>query len=141
MSEPLAPASERTDRAGRVFLGITALLWLGLGLWLLISPEALFGFVGLRAADPSGLVEIRAFYGGLELSLGVILAVPALRGEQVRPAIFVATATLLGLGLGRVIGIILEPSTLGVHAPFAASEWGGATWGAALLLRRSRPEG
>lgn len=93
---------------GRGVLGLGALLYLTLGVWLLIWPEGL-GVVGLSAETPAARTELRATYGGLELGLFAFLAWCACGGrERLRVGLVGLGLSTLGFAFGRVIGIVWD---------------------------------
>ena len=56
-----------------VVLALCALGFFGFGLWLLVDPAGALGKIGIAALSPTGTVELRAFYGGMEIGLGLFL--------------------------------------------------------------------
>ena len=60
--------------AERIFLGLSALLWLLFGAGYFFAPETLGrqDYAGVVATTPTGSAEIRAMYGGLEAAIGVM---------------------------------------------------------------------
>ena len=94
--------------SGRVVLGLGALLYLSLGVWFLIWPEAL-SLVGVSADNPAARTELRATYGGLELGLFAFLAWCACGGrERVRVGLVGLGLSTLGFAFGRVTGLVLD---------------------------------
>jgi len=93
---------------GRVVLGLGALLYLSLGVWFLIWPEAL-SLVGLSAESPAARTELRATYGGLELGLCAFLAWCAAGSpERARIGLVALGLSTLGFACGRVTGLVLD---------------------------------
>lgn len=90
-------------------IALTALTYGGFGMALLINPE-LLRVVGVRAADPAGTTELRAFYGGLELGLAVFLLVALRRPQWHEPALFIQISSLTGIACARLIGLLSLPS-------------------------------
>jgi len=87
-----------------------ALLTAVTGLLALIKPSAAYGFTGLNAAGPRGVSEIRAVFGGLFISLGLI---PFFLG----PTAYVMLGyAYLAIALARLFSIILDRS-------YARSNW------------------
>ena len=97
--------------AARIFLGLSALLWLPYGLFCFFQPSYLAEVAGVAASSPTGIIELRAMYGGLEAALGVLAGLALFRPQLLRPALvtlaFVCSglflARLLGAGLGREV--------------------------------------
>ena len=58
----------------RIFLGLSALLWLAFGIGYFFVPGYLAGedYAGVVAATATGKTELRAMYGGLELPAAAV---------------------------------------------------------------------
>ena len=90
--------------------------FLGFGGWLVTDPAGGLAGVHIAATAPAGLVELRAFYGGLELGLGAFLLACAARPDWRRPGLWLTALGNGGIGLTRLAGIALS----GVFTPFFA---------------------
>ena len=66
------------ENFGKWVLVLAGLGFLGFGVAITAAPAAVLGGVGI-SGSAAGLVELRAFYGGLELGLGAFLLVCAAR--------------------------------------------------------------
>lgn len=108
-SETAARPARAAGRAGsglaRGTLVLGSLVLAAYGVWFLIAPDALARLVGLEFTSPNAPVEIRSFYGGLELGLAAFLLVCARR-----PALRDAGLLLGGLafslaGAARLLGV------------------------------------
>jgi hypothetical protein len=95
--------------------------FLGFGLWLIVDPAGGLATVGIGALSPAGLIELRAFYGGLEVGLGIFLLLCAARPEWRRPGLWAVLLGNGGIGLTRLGSIAAS----GVFTPFfgAALVW------------------
>lgn len=119
-----------------VLLFLAGLGFLGFGVWLLIDPVGGLAQVQIAGQSAVGVIELRAFYGGLEVGLGAFLLACAARPDWQRPGLWLV---LLGngcIGLTRLAGIALT----GVFTPFFAYAlaWElGFSALALLALRRS----
>lgn len=106
--------------AVRIFLGLCALLWLPYGLMLLASPGALAASAGVAATSATGVVELRAMYGGLQAAVGALALVGALRPALSPHAVLALGALAAGLALSRTASALIassyEPYTLGALA-------------------------
>ena len=113
----------------RTILLLAGLLFLGFGAWMATEPEALGRFVRFDTTDPLTLTEVRAFYGGLEIGLGLFLLGCAALGRALRPAL-ILVALVFGLtAAARIAGIVLDrPDNRTVYA-FLAVELLGAVLG------------
>ena len=77
------------ENFGKWVLVLAGLGFLGFGVAITAAPAAVLAGVGITGS-PAGLVELRAFYGGLELGLGTFLLIcaarPAWRGSPASTA-------------------------------------------------------
>jgi hypothetical protein len=123
-------------KASRAFLALGALVLAAYAVAFLWDPTLLGRLVGLRFEDPNASVEIRAFYGGLELGLAAFLAWAALRPAHVEAALVLFALAFGAAGAARAWGVA-EFGATGPSQPLvAAIELAGAA--AALALRRRR---
>jgi hypothetical protein len=125
--------------AARIFLGLSALVWLPYGLWCLFDPAQLAETAGVAFVSATGSTELRAMYGGLEAALGALALAGVLRASFERPALVALLFLTAGLASARLSGMGLDgsPSTytfaaLGVEVATAILAGG--------LLARSRLE-
>lgn len=126
-------------KLARAYLAFLALVFLGLGVWFLLDPGA-GKLVGLVPSEGTGRAELRAMYGGLDLGIGAFLAWGAARQSWARPALAFGALALLGLALGRAVGIALDQPD-GVMVRLIASELvTGGLCVAALVATREGPE-
>lgn len=127
-------------RFARVVLGLSSLVWAGFGLMLSIWPERLDG-VGLTVDSPLARIEVRGFYGGLELGIAAFLAwcAAAKSAERVRAGLVLTAAVLGGTAVGRLVGVALEGgSTTPQMWSFVALELTGTTLAVAALRGSGR---
>jgi hypothetical protein len=115
-------------RLARISLGLVTLVFLGFGVLFLLRPEAIDS-MGIVLESATARTEIRGFYGGLEIGLGLFFGIAMLRPRWFRPALLAQTATLGGIGLGRIVGVIYEGSAEAVIWMFIAVELAGAVLG------------
>jgi hypothetical protein len=98
----------------------------------------LAGIVDLTTSTKTGLIELRAFYGGIELGLGAFLALAATRREWYVPGLVAALMSLLGVVGARIYGISVEGAPGPLMFLLLALELGGvfaASWGLVQLKR------
>ena len=110
----------------KIVLWIAGISFIGFGLWALLAPASLAGLVHFELLDEIATTEMRAFYGGLDLGLGVYLIMGAIKPEMTR-ACLVAGAVLLGcIALARICGLLIDGSGSGVMYFALSTEIGGA---------------
>lgn len=86
-------------------LVLAALGFLGFGLWLLVDPVGGLAGVGIAGTTAAGVVELRAFYGGLEVGFGLFLLICSARPDWRVPGLWLVLLVNLGIGLTRLYGI------------------------------------
>lgn len=111
--------------------------FLGFGLWLVIAPAAALAPLGITASA-AGLIELRAFYGGLELGLGAFLLACAFRPDWRRAGLWLTFLGNAGIGLTRIAGIALGGEFVPFFAFALVWELGFSSL-AALCLWRTKP--
>jgi hypothetical protein len=91
----------------RIFLGLSAAVWLPYGVLCFFQPGFLEGVAGVTSLTPTGSTELRAMYGGLQTSIGVGALAGALRPSLAREVLRALAVLVAGLGIGRLLGAIL----------------------------------
>jgi len=122
----------------RIILGISAMVFIGIGVAFLVTPQSLLPRVNINATPGTALTDVRAVYGGLDLGIGLFLAFCFVRG-QLRTGLVACVFTLGGLSCGRILGIglnreqdmityyLLAAEVLGVAMATTALMMGGPT--------------
>lgn len=93
--------------AVRIFLALSALLWLPYGVFCFLRPDSLAQAAGVTATTATATIELRAMYGGLQAALGVLAALALLRPTLRRPAVVTLACAYAGLGLSRLLATLL----------------------------------
>jgi hypothetical protein len=78
------------------------------GVAFLVDPVGMAAAVSLTAGTPVSVNEIRAFYGGLEVGLGVLLLSAAVRRIWLAPVLALQVAVLGGIVMARLLGFAAE---------------------------------
>ncbi|MBS0577838.1 MAG: DUF4345 family protein [Proteobacteria bacterium] len=86
----------------RAYLVIAGLMWLAYGLYLLAVPQTLAATAGVAASTPTGVIELRAMYGGLEMAVGAFALVCAFSVGLRRGGLLGMGLACAGLGLARL---------------------------------------
>lgn len=97
-------------KVARATLWLGGLGFLGFGLAFLIAPLETFAAAGLPMKGALAATELRAFYGGLELALGALLIAADLNPGARRHGLILCLASFGGIGLARLLGIVLAGS-------------------------------
>jgi hypothetical protein len=119
----------------RIFLALSALVWLPYGLYCLRDPGTLADSAGVIAATPTGTTELRAMYGGLQAAIGALALAGCLRGAVTRPALIALAMLTAGLGSARLVGLYVDSGYTGYTGAALGFEW-TSTLVAWWLLRR-----
>ena len=120
-----------------IVIALCALGFLGFGLWLLFDPAAMEK-IGIQATSKIGTVELRAFYGGMEIGLGLFLAACLWKPEWRGAGLWLVLLANGGAGLARLLAIGMGGAALGGYLAWALLwELGfAALAGLAMLLQR-----
>lgn len=94
--------------ATRIYLGLSVLIWLPYGLYLVFEPGYLAEAAGVVGTTPTGTTELRAMYGGLQAAVGVFAGFALLRPGHA-PKVLLSVAFLAGGLFGaRLLGLLLD---------------------------------
>ena len=107
-------------------LAINALAFLGFGLAFLLNPAGMIEGLDISLPTNRADIEIRAFYGGLELGFAAFLGLAALKRDWRRPALVCAALVLGATGGTRIGAMAMAGTAIGTHVWLAAFELGGA---------------
>ncbi|GGS54041.1 DUF4345 family protein [Actinokineospora fastidiosa] len=90
---------------------LTAVFFLGMGLYALAAPAALAKPFGIAVDAPESRSEIRAVYGGFGLAIATVL-ITALFLHDLRTGVVVTVgAALAGMALGRLVSRLTDTPT------------------------------
>ena len=124
------------ERFRIILLALAGLGFLGFGLAIVAAPEAVLAPVGI-SGTAAGLVELRAFYGGLELGLAAFLFACAAKPAWRVPGLWSVALINGGIAAARLLGIGLSGEFTGFFA--GALVWEiGFTVAAILALRGAK---
>jgi len=96
-------------RLARISLLAAGLAFAAFGILTLAWPQSM-GILGVELTRPAAATEIRAFYGGLELGMALFFFRARRDPAWHRPALFVQAASLCGVVLARLLGIVIDGS-------------------------------
>ena len=86
----------------RAYLSIAGIMWLVYGIYLLAAPQALASTAGVAATSTTGLIELRAMYGGLEMAVGAFALAAAALPWMLRSGLLAMGLSCAGLGVTRL---------------------------------------
>lgn len=97
-------------RLTSVFLLLSALAYLGLGVRFLLWPESGAANLGLAPVDPSGFNSIRSLPGGFQGSIGVLLVLLLRRGDRrsLRDGLYLVLVVSCGFLSGRLLSLLSD---------------------------------
>ena len=84
------------------------------GIASILAPASVAQQAGW-STDGAGLTEIRAFYGGLQVGLGVFLVWCARSRERLMAGLLVAGLAVGGIGAARAIGLLVDQALTQYH--------------------------
>lgn len=90
---------------------ITAAVFTLYGVGFIVAPELLsLNVTGTVPVTPSGVIDMRATYGGMSVAVGVLLFVLASSREHVESGLIGVALLMSGMAGGRAYGIVVESS-------------------------------
>jgi len=89
-----------------VYLWFNSIAYLALGIWCASSVDKTAATVGFKNLDSSGRCEYTAVYGGLQIALGLLFGLSALRADARSLGITFALVIYASLVLLRAIGLL-----------------------------------
>ena len=123
----------------RLFLIATGVLWLAYGIYLVIAPQDLAGIAGVTATSATGVVELRAMYGGLQAAVGLLALWAGVAASWHVRGLTALLFIYAGLAVTRLVSAALAHEfssyvigALAFEVPSALIAW-------ALLRRASKP--
>ncbi len=123
----------------RWMLGISAAVFLALGLAFMFAPGMMIGAMDLKAESPKALADVRAVYGGLDLTIGILLIFCFFRKFWANGLAISALACTC-IFCGRLVGIIVDPARdILTYGLFAVEVLGAVLSAIAWFLAR-QPE-
>ena len=125
-----------------IVVRLNAVVFLLYGIGFLILPEALSLFVTDTAPRTvSGVVDMRATYGGMSVAVGVLLLVLASGYETVRKGLVGVLLLMLGMAGGRILGMVVDGAGNPVMGGYLVLELIMAVIALWLLVRTPRQTG
>ncbi len=92
----------------KILLWINAILFVLFGIGFIFAPSPLAQWItGSTPSTTSGMIDLRATYGGLALGIGIFWALCASNGSE-RNGLLSAILVLSAVVIGRITGILLD---------------------------------
>ena len=119
----------------RLLVRLTALIFVLYGVGFIVAPALLSQYVtGAVPTSASGLIDMRATYGGMSLAIGLLL-LHLSRQSTPRTGLLGVLLLMLGMAGGRVCGMLVDGAANPVMQVYLALEIIAALAAAALLAR------
>jgi hypothetical protein len=133
------PASKTANAFVMGTLCLGALAFAAFGLQWLANPVAMAQPLGIVLTNGDATSDARAVYGGMELGLALFLIYSCWSPKRRTQGLAAGALTLFGLGLARLIGILLAPEGVsGSTIQLLATDFTGvALFGAAFYVSLS----
>jgi hypothetical protein len=87
----------------RAYLIVAGLMWVVYGIYLAAVPQVLSSTAGVAATTLTGLIELRAMYGGLEIAVGAFALTAAWVPGMLRSGLLAMGFACAGLGVTRLL--------------------------------------
>ncbi|RME45319.1 MAG: DUF4345 domain-containing protein, partial [Deltaproteobacteria bacterium] len=97
-------------RLSSIVLSVAGFVYALLGFLFLFAPVTMGRWILLSVPSAAAAIEIRAFYGGLEVGLGAFLLYCGNRPATVIVGLVAMTLCTGGILVGRLTGIFLDGS-------------------------------
>ncbi|MEZ4220509.1 MAG: DUF4345 domain-containing protein [Polyangiaceae bacterium] len=102
----MADASQ--DRIARGVLALAGLVFLGVGVAFLLSPESMAAHIDLQLSSVNAKNDVRAMYGGVNAGLSLFFLACAARRSWLAAGLFAAMLCCVGLAAGRVASLVMD---------------------------------
>lgn len=116
-------------------LGFFGLSFGVFGVWALAAPESLARLVHFSLDTPGAVTEIRAFYGGLEIGLAVLMLAAVVYPTLTPAALLALVAAAGGIACARIVGLLLDGSASTFMFSALIWELSGAALGLVAFLK------
>lgn len=107
-SEKAKSKSKYFDLLCNVYLLMNLTVYFGFAIGFFVQPKPLAEMIGISFRSTAALADFRAMYGGLCLSIGILILSGILRPATRILAIRLSLLTAAGLFLGRLVTIIFD---------------------------------
>lgn len=106
----------------RVFLALTALMFVAFGFWSITDPVGMTARLGVEIGGTAGIFELRGIYGGVSLGAAIICALGAGMKRFEFPALCFIATYMGGYVIGRGASFFYGDSAMASNWQFAGFE-------------------
>ncbi|WP_437882545.1 DUF4345 family protein [Pseudomonas sp. LRF_L74] len=94
--------------SARILLIVQALVLVGFGLAYLVRPQEMANASGMLLMAPAAITDVRAYYGALQVAIGLYMVLALLRVDLLRATLMLLVLLYAALALGRLAGLWLD---------------------------------
>lgn len=123
----------------RAFLYLCGVLYLGYGLWVLLSPTTSLAYLGVDLSIVNAMSDLRGSHGGLNVAIGLFLLWAAGNPRWFVYGIWLVFLMNVGYFGGRVVALVSDGMPTGIVPLVMLMEV--ALFVAAYLLARRQNHG
>ncbi len=114
---------EKVMSLEKLLVQFTAAFFLIYGCMFALLPTTLADWVtGAAPTTSSGLIDMRATYGGMSIAVGIIMLLLASKHTTLRLGLLSVAIVLLGMASARALGIIADGSPNNLMYVYLAAE-------------------
>lgn len=106
----------------RIFLALTAAMFLAFGFWSITDPVGMTARLGVEVGGPSGVFEMRGVFGGISLGAAALCLLGALRQRFEFAALCFIAAYMGGYVIGRAASFLAGDAAMDSNWIFAGYE-------------------
>ncbi|MGD8975981.1 MAG: DUF4345 domain-containing protein [Gammaproteobacteria bacterium] len=92
----------------RIFLLACGVLYLGFGLWVVLSPETSLAYMEISPYSTNALSDLRGSHGGLNIAVGLFFLYAAGSSQWHRTGLLAVALLNIGYFSGRLIALGAE---------------------------------
>jgi hypothetical protein len=98
----------------RAFLYLCGVLYLGYGLWVLLSPTTSLAYLGVDLSAVNAMSDLHGSHGGLHVAVGLFLLWSAGSGDWWRYGLWLVFLLNVGYLGGRLVALISDGMPTGI---------------------------
>lgn len=125
-------------KTSKIVLILGGLIYLAFGLLFFVNPQVVTQMDGIILPSSSAANSIRAFFGGMEIGLGLLLFYFALNKERIIYGLIVFFMSIGVTSLARLYGILFAGASDKTNRISFASEFGFAVWALVCYIMENK---